>query len=139
AFDPLLPRSLVSHSRRIFGLGFASLCRGSSVSLAAWLASLPLILWYFHLVTPISLLANLVVVPIAFFILAIALLSLLSASFWPWLSLVFNNANWCLARAVLGLVHLFAQIPGGHYYFEHPRWPDGARVKINVLDLRAGA
>src|SRR5207253_5025198 len=95
--------------------------RGASVSLAAWIGSLILILWYFYLVTPISLFANLVVVPIAFFILAIALLSLVSAPLLPWVSLIFNNANWCLARLVLGLVHLLAQIPGGHYYVEHPR------------------
>jgi beta-lactamase superfamily II metal-dependent hydrolase len=57
----------------------------------------------------------------------------------PWLSLVFNNANWCLARLVMGIVHLFAQLPGGHYYVEHPHWPDGASASISVLDLGAGA
>ena len=60
-----------------------------------------LILWYLNLVTPISLLANLVVVPIAFVILAVALLSLVCAPVLPWLSVVFNNANWCLARLVI--------------------------------------
>src|SRR6266545_1524835 len=95
--DPFLPRSLVRGPRRWMHAGFEWICRGSSVSLAAWAGSLPLILWYFHLVTPISLLANLVVVPIAFFVLAIALLSLLSAPLLPWLAIVFNNANWALA------------------------------------------
>src|SRR6266478_4139197 len=114
--DPFLPRSLVRGPRRWMHAGFDWLCRGSSVSLAACAGSLPLILWYFHLVTPISLLANLVVVPIAFFVLAIALLSLLSAPLLPWLALVFNNANWALATLVIGIVHLFAQIPGGHFY-----------------------
>src|SRR5437870_6314950 len=76
AADPFLPRTLVRGPRRWIHTSFDWLCRGSSVSLAAWAGSLPLILWYFHLVTPISLFANLVVVPIAFFILAIALRSL---------------------------------------------------------------
>ena len=76
--DPFLPISLLRSPRRLLHSGFEWLCRGASVSLAAWIGSLPFILWYFHLVTPISLLANLLVVPIAFFILAIALLSLLS-------------------------------------------------------------
>ena len=137
--DPFLPRSLLRGPRRLADLVVSWVAQGSSISLAAWIGSLVLILWYFYLITPISLFANLVVVPIAFFLLAIALLSLISAPVLPWLSIVFNNANWCLARLVLGLVHLFAQIPGGHYYFEHPRWPDGARVKINVLDLGPGA
>jgi len=85
--DPFLPRSLVLGPRRWNARRLDWLCRGSSVSLAAWAGSLPLVLWYFHLVTPISLFANLVVVPIAFFVIAIALLSLLSAPLSPWLLL----------------------------------------------------
>ena len=96
--------------------GFEWLCRGTSVSLAAWIGSLPFILWYFYIVTPISLFANLLVVPIAFFILAIALLSLLATPFLTWLAIVFNNANWLLVRLVLGIVQLLAHVPGGHFY-----------------------
>ena len=96
-------------------------------------------LWYYYLVTPISLLANLVVVPIAFFVLAGGLMSMVAAPFSTWLSVVFNNANWFLTKIILGAVHLFAQIPGGHFYVEHPHWPSGARLEINALDLRSGA
>lgn len=140
ASDPFLPRSLLSGPSRLLRLGFASLCRGGSVSLAAWLGSLPLIFWYFHLVTPISLLANVMVVPIAFFILAIALLSILSAPLFTWLATVFNSTNWFLARLVLALVHWFAQLSGGHYYIEQPHWPkENTRCRITVLDAAAGA
>src|SRR5437899_4556232 len=86
--DPFLPRSLLRGPRRLRHFGFEWFCRGASVSLAAWIGSLPFILWYFHIVTPISLLANLVVVPIAFFVLAIALLSLLSAPLLPWVAVI---------------------------------------------------
>ena len=137
--DPFLPRSLLRGPRYLLHTCFEWLCRGASVSLAAWIGSLSLILWYFYLVSPISLLANLVVVPIAFFILAIALLSILSTPLVPWLSVVFNNANWFLVKIVLGIVHLFAQIPGGHYYVEHPHRPERATAKITVLDAGAGA
>jgi competence protein ComEC len=136
--DPFLPRPLLHGARQWGRLSFEWICRGGSVSLAAWIGSLPLILWYFHLITPISLLANLVVVPIAFFILAIALLALLSAPWQGWLCLIFNNANWLLAQLVLGIVHWFAQLPGGHYYVEHPRWPERLQAHITVLDLGAG-
>src|SRR6266481_658106 len=135
--DPFLPRRLVSGLRRMIGVGYESICRGGAVSLAAWLGSLPLVLWYFHLVTPSSLLANLVVVPIAFFILAVALLSLVSAPIASGLSLFFNNANWSLASAVIALVHWFAQLPGSHYYVAEPHWPK--RLRITVLDAGAGA
>src|SRR5436189_699149 len=137
--DPFLPQSLVRGPRRWMQSGYEWLCGGASVSLAAWIGSLPLILWYFHLVTPISLLANLVVVPIVFFIILLALLSLISAPILPWLAVVFNNANWALATLVIGIVHLFAQIPGGHFYIEQPHWPEKLAAKITVLDLGAGA
>ncbi len=112
--DPFLPRSLLRGPRRLIHVGFEWLCRGTSVSLAAWIGSLPFILWYFHIVTPISLFANLLVVPIAFFILAIALLSLLSTPLLTWLAVI-------------------------HFYIEQPHWPEKLTAKITVLDLGAGA
>src|SRR5207237_262324 len=137
--DPFLPRRLVSGLRRMIGVGYEWICRGGSVSLAAWLGSLPLIFWYFHLITPSSLFANLVVVPIAFFILAIALLSLVVAPIASGLSLIFNNANWSLASAVIAFVQWFAQLPGSHYYVAEPGWPKKLLTKITVLDVGAGA
>src|SRR2546428_2561015 len=137
--DPFLPRRLVSGLRRMIGVGYEWICRGGSVSLAAWLGSLPLIIWYFHLVTPSSLFANLVVVPIAFFILAIALLSLVVAPIVSGLSLIFNNANWTLATAVIAFIQWFAQVPGSHYYVAEPGWPKKLPAKITVLDVGAGA
>src|SRR6266403_1456925 len=137
--DPFLPPALLRGPRRWIHSGYEWLCGGAAVSMAAWAGSLPLILWYFHLVTPISLFANLVVVPIAFFVIAIALISLVSAPLLPWLTVIFNNANWALATLVIGVVHLFAQIPGGHFYVEEPHWPEKLVAKITVLDLGAGA
>lgn len=137
--DPFLPRSLLRGPRRGMHAGFTWLCDGAGVSLAAWIGSLPLVLWYFYLVTPISLLANLIVVPIAFFILAIALLSLLSTPLLTGPAVIFNNANWLLAKLVLGIVQMLAHVPGGHFYVEHPHWPEKLVAKITVLDVGAGA
>jgi ComEC/Rec2-related protein len=136
--DPFLPRNLLGARRRIVGHSLSWLARAGSVSFAAWVGSLPLMLWYYYLVTPISLLANLVVVPIAFFVLAGGLMSLVAAPLSTWLSVVFNNANWFLTKIILGSVHLFAQIPGGHSYVEHPHWPDGAMMEMTALDLKSG-
>src|SRR5215475_1190536 len=137
--DPFLPQSLVRGPCRWMHSTYEWLCRGASVSLAAWIGSLPLILWYFHLVTPISLLANLVVVPIAFFVLAVALLSLVTTPLLPWVAVVFNNANWALATLVIGIVHLCAQIPGGHFYVGETDWGSRTSTKMTVLDLGTGA
>jgi len=139
ATDPFLPQSLLRGPRRWAHSGYEWLCGGASVSLAAWLGSLPLILWYFHLVAPISLLANLVVVPIAFFVLAVALLSLLATPLLPSVAAVFNNANWALATLVISIVQLFARVPGGHFYVNPFEWTERFSAKITVLDLGAGA
>lgn len=136
--DPFLPRNLLGARRRVVGHSLSWLARAGSVSFAAWIGSLPLMLWYYYLVTPISLLANLVVVPIAFFVLAGGLMSLVAAPLSTWLSVVFNNANWFLTKIILGAVHLFAQIPGGHSYIEHPHWPGRAMMEITALDLKSG-
>jgi ComEC/Rec2-related protein len=136
--DSFLPRSLFDVRRRIMGRSLSWLARASSVSFAAWIGSLPLMLWYYYLVTPISLLANLAVVPIAFFVLAGGLMSMVAAPFSTWLSVVFNNTNWFLTKIILGAVHLFAQVPAGHFYIERPHWPDEAKMEINVLDLKSG-
>jgi competence protein ComEC len=138
AADPFLPRSLFSRTRRFVDRSLQLVARGLSVSFAAWIGSLPLMLWYYNLVTPISLLANLIVVPIAFFILAGGLLSMVAAPISSTLSIIFNNMNWLLAQIVLGIVHFFAQLPIGHFYTEHPHWPDRVRAEVTVLDLGTG-
>ena len=137
--DPFLPRGLLGGVPKLAVRAWHGAARGISVSLAAWLGSTPLILPYFHLVTPVSLLANLVVVPIAFFVLAIGLLSLLVAPFALALTVILNNANWSLAWVILGSVQLFARVPAGHIYLERPHWPDGVQAEITVLDLSEGA
>jgi competence protein ComEC len=63
---------------------------------------------------------------------------MLAAPFSGSLSILFNNTNWLLTKIILGSVHLFALIPGGHLYVEHPHWPTRADLEINVLDLNAG-
>src|SRR6478672_8716125 len=57
----------------------------------------------------------------------------------PWVALIFNNTNWTLATLVIGIVHLFAQIPGGHFYVGEPDWRGRISAKMTVLDLGAGA
>jgi ComEC/Rec2-related protein len=137
--DPFLPASLLSAARRAWHATLIGVSRAGAVSTAAWVGSLVLIAIYFYLIAPVSLIANLVVVPIAFFVLAVAMLSLVTAPLLPSLSIIFNHANLVLARFVIAIVHFFAQLPIGHYYLAHPHWPDRSRAKIDILDLGAGA
>ncbi|MEP6810717.1 MAG: ComEC/Rec2 family competence protein, partial [Chthoniobacterales bacterium] len=139
ATDPFLPLSLLRPWQRLWQAGSRKIAGGASVSLAAWCGSIPLIWPYFYLVTPVSLFANMVVVPIAFFILTVALLSLLAAPLAHALSVIFNNANWALATAILASANFFTHAPAGHFYLETPHRARGALAEITVLDVGAGA
>ncbi len=139
AFDPFLPQSLLNPLQRVWQNSWRTVSRGASVSLAAWCGSMVFILPYFYLVTPVSLFANLIVVPIAFFVLTVGLLAVLSAPISPGLAIIFNNANWSLATAILATAGFFTRAPAGHFYVELPHRTTGAQVEITALDLGAGA
>lgn len=136
--DAFLPRTLVSWTRQMLQNVWRWIARGLSVSFAAWAGSFVLMAGYYNLITPVSLVANLAVVPIAFFVLAGALLSIFAAPFSGSLSLIFNNANWLLTTTIFALVRIFAATPGGHWYVETPRWPEGARIDLTALDVGTG-
>ncbi len=138
AVDPFLPRSLFSRFQRARQAIWSWFARGLSVSAAAWIGALVPMLAYYNLVTPISLIANLAVVPLAFFVLAAALTSAVAAAFSGTISVLFNNANWLLTRGVLALVQVFAQVPMGHWYVEHPHRPSHALLELTALDVGTG-
>ena len=75
-----------------------------AVSLAAWVAVLPLLAWHFHLVTPVAPLANLFVVPWASFLMAVGFLFYLTAGLHPSLGLpaavLFTWMAWVLTQGV---------------------------------------
>jgi competence protein ComEC len=91
-----------------------------SGSLAAWVGLLPLMAVYFHLFTPISVLANLVVIPLLGFIIALGMLSMLAHSIWPWLTLTFNNANFFLLSTMVRVVDGLGRVPLGHHFVQAP-------------------
>jgi hypothetical protein len=70
----------------VFERAYGWVAGGISVSTAAWAGSLVLIVVFLS-TTPISLLANLAVVPVAFCVLAVGLMSLVVAPFSASLSL----------------------------------------------------
>ena len=137
--DPFLPSVLVPGWRKSafhFGRWGAGLF---AVSTAAWIGSAPLGLFHFQLVTPIALIANCLLVPIAWMILVVASLSLASSAIGlAGIGVLFNNANWLAAKLLLATTSLFSSVPGGHFYVDHvPTWSrDDCRVTI--LDTGLG-
>ncbi|MFM8981865.1 MAG: ComEC/Rec2 family competence protein [Spartobacteria bacterium] len=106
-----------------------------AVSLAAWIGSLPLTLWYFQLISFSALVANPVIVPLTFVIMSTALLALGCGVFSQFLAAVFNNANLALTHVMLGFIQSVASMPCSFITLGPP---PRAPLEVVVFDLGAG-
>jgi len=104
------------------------------VSLAAGVGSAPLTAIYFGLVTPVSVVAGVVIVPLVGILLGVALFSAALHPFVPAASRWVNMGNGFLARFCGWSAEGFAGVPGGHFQL---RWDD--RPFLLVYDLEHGA
>jgi competence protein ComEC len=118
--DPLLPPQLVPRWRRWLNppLRFVTTC--FTTSLAAWLGSLPLTAFYFHLFSPVTLLANLIIVPLASLALMANLGSLLCGFWLPWATELFNNSGWFFMSAMIDTSESVTKLPGAFFYVPAP-------------------
>lgn len=104
------------------------------VSIAAGVGSTPLTVFHFGLMTPVSILAGVVFVPMVFLLLCVALFSLAIYPVVPVAAGVVNQANGYVAKGCVGVARFFASIPGGHYQIKREREPF-----LLVYDLEYGA
>ncbi len=121
-FDPLLPEQLIPAWKRVLMQAARALARYSSLSLAAWLGSIPLSALYFHLFSPISPLANLIAVPLGTFAIMANLGALICGAWLPFLTALFNNAAWFFMSAMTWVSDEFTRIPGSYWYVRSPSW-----------------
>lgn len=80
-----------------------------SISIAAQLATLPLVIYYFHQYSLISVIANLVVIPFSEIIIVFALLMTILLSFGfeiSWLNALYDSG----VQLVLKVIHFFASL-----------------------------
>ncbi len=138
--DPFLPEELRSPSQSAWYWLREKLCLSLGVSTASTLGSMPLMIGYFNLITPVGILANLILVTLSLWILVIACLSLVSAALGltP-LLLLWNNANWALAWASIATAKGFAALPLGHLRVDPARLWRGHPCELTLLDLDRGA
>jgi ComEC/Rec2-related protein len=118
--DPLLPPELRPRWRRWLDGPIHFVTTSFATSLAAWLGSLPVVAYYFHLFTPVSLAANLVIVPFSSLALMCNLGSLLCSAWCPWLGELFNHSGWFWMAAMVRLSDWFAGLPGAYCYVQAP-------------------
>ncbi len=118
-----LPLAEMNHAQRA-SLALRQKIAGLlSVSLAAAVGSAPLTGYYFGLVTPVSVLAGVIVVPLVGALLALALVSAALHPFVPAASRLVNRGNGLLARTCAAAAEGFARIPGGHFQIRQESLP----------------
>ena len=137
--DPYLPKSLIPTSRRILSSICKSITGLTAVSIAAWAGS-SLLTWYlFGLITPISIIANLALIPLAFLILGTASLSIiLSGVVHPLPAEIINESNALWAKTAAYSANQFSRIPGAHWTIASPAHISQDRCEVNILDLPYG-
>lgn len=122
ARDPLLPPELRPRWQRVLDLPIRFVSTSFATSLAAWLGSMPVVAYYFNLATPISLLANLVVVPLSAFAIMSVIGSWLTAFWLPGVSVLFNHGAWFWMTGMMRFSEWFAAVPGGWFHVASPGW-----------------
>lgn len=121
--DPLLPEQLVPGWKRGAHKSLRWLTTSLAVSVAAWLGSLPLTANYFHLFSPVTLLANLVIVPLSSCALACNMGSLLCAPWFPWASQLFNHSAWFWMSSMIWMSNWSTALPSAYLYVPAFSWP----------------
>jgi ComEC/Rec2-related protein len=136
--DPLVPDDLIPKWRRVFISISRMLASYLSLSLAAWLGSIPLSALYFHLFSPVSPLANLMAVPLGTLALMCNLGALICGSWFSLATELFNNAAWFFMSAMTGVSEWFTKIPGSYFYVSAPSWISVAIYYVVLIVVLSG-
>jgi competence protein ComEC len=119
--EPLLPDDRRSPWQRRMEGACRHVLTSLAISIAAWLGSIPWMAWYFQIFTPITLAANLLMVPLASGVLASSMASLAMGAWLPSLSSVFNHSAWLWMTLMARSSEIAAALPGA--WFEVPAPP----------------
>src|SRR5207248_2831667 len=90
------------------------------VSMAAWVGSIPLSAYYFHILTPVSVPANVAAVPLCVLVLTCNLISLLLSGWFPWAAEFYNHAGWFWMECIRRTSEWSAHWPAAYYYVPAP-------------------
>jgi ComEC/Rec2-related protein len=139
AVDPLLPPELLPRWRRWLTSALRAVLTSLAVSFAAWLGSWPLCAYYFHLFSPVTLLANLLIIPASSAALACNLGSLICGDWLPWATELFNHSGWFWMKLMVEISHALVKWPGAFFYVRSPSPADFVIYYGALLALLSGA
>ncbi|MBL9131437.1 MAG: ComEC/Rec2 family competence protein, partial [Verrucomicrobiaceae bacterium] len=112
-----------------------------SVSGSAWAGSAAFILLHFQSVTPVSILANCVLVPLSVLGLGVTCLSAVAGLLQlTGAQIMINNANWLVAKGMIASATWFAGLPGGNFHFQPAAGGVTGQIATwRVLEMQNGA
>ncbi len=106
-----LPKSH-SLSGRIANFFMDALC----VSLAAWIGVAGWIAYYFHIITPVTILANLFIIPLMTILVSLGFALIFALSFFPFFAYMASLCIKVILNIMVGVIYVFQMIPGAYFY-----------------------
>ncbi|WP_066636418.1 DNA internalization-related competence protein ComEC/Rec2 [Desulfolucanica intricata] len=91
-----------------------------AVPLAAQLTTMPLVAWHFNIISPVALIANIIVVPLVDVIVLLACLGVITGLVTLWMGEIFNAATAALLDIFMELVTFFHHLPAAFIYVASP-------------------
>ena len=88
------------------------------VSLAVWIGVAGVIAYYFQMVTPITIIANIFIVPLLTVVVALGFGMLLMSSMVPASAVFFANCLKLVLNIKVGIIFLFSKMPYAYFYID---------------------
>ncbi|MFC1510230.1 ComEC/Rec2 family competence protein [Candidatus Omnitrophota bacterium] len=126
-FYPRISKLLKQLMRHHKSRGIAYLIQSISVSSAAYLGVLGLIAYYFQIITPISVFANIIIIPLIAVIVSLGMGLMIVAFTIPTAVVAFAVCIKLLLNAMVVCIFLFTKVPGAYVLIR------GISVKVVIL------
>ncbi|MDP2938583.1 MAG: ComEC/Rec2 family competence protein [Candidatus Omnitrophota bacterium] len=94
------------------------LLRSVTISISAYIGVLGLTVYYFNILTPVTLLANLFIVPLVSFLIVTGLCLIVAGSIFPAIAFVFANSTKFCIDILLRSAYLFSKLPLAYFYLK---------------------
>lgn len=137
--DPFLPPQLANQRQLLAAWARQWIANLSCVSIAAWAGSLPLTLGHFQTITPVGLIANLVLVPLSGISIAVSCTSLILAAVgFGTAQILTNVVNAYLAKLMVLCAAWFASLPMANFTLDLRFEKQPPPVELRVFHLSGG-
>jgi len=93
------------------------ICEGCIASLCAWIGTIGIIAYNFRIIAPVTVLANLLIVPLATLITLCGFSLVLCTSFCPFLGGIFSTTTAMLITLLLNINAAVIKLPFAYFYF----------------------